>query len=429
MRTKRIWIVTSFIAISVMPALSGADDVKLQRDDVIPVVMQTELDFRRTREGDRFKAEVSDSRMLPWGSKLEGVVNRVEGKHGDQPAYMDIEFRTIILPDGHRQAFRGTPIAMSKNYVTQDRYGRWEAKKGVKKDTVVLGSIAGGFILGSMIRKPFEGAILGAIVGIIGAETQKEQISDGNLVIPKGSKVGARVEDDLSIEFNGRWDNQGSNNDHGYGPYDRDGFNRDGFDRYGYDRNGKYNPRYDSARGGERLPDRTGDRDRDNYNSAGYDKRGYDRDGHYNPRWDSTREDRTGNDRDSYDKEGRNDPRRETTSDRILRIEIDGKELKFAPDERPFKEGWVLMVPLESTADQLGYLIEKNRSGSFRIESGVDVLTVEQDSKGYRLNDRRGSLPSEVQIKSGVTFVPIDAFTKLAKGSVYVNGTKYRPQA
>jgi hypothetical protein len=412
MRTQRIWILTGLVAAFALPALSAADDVKLQRDDVIPVVMQTELDFRKTREGDRFRAEVNDSRMLPWGSKLEGVVNRVEPKRDGKPAYMDIEFTTIILPDGHRQSFRGTPIAMSKNYVTQDRYGRWEAKKGVKKDTVVLGSIAGGFILGALIKKPFEGAMIGAILGVLGAETQKEQVSDGSMVIPKGSKVGARVDEDLSIEFNGRWNNEGANNDHGYGPYDRNGYNDAGYDRYGYDKKGMYSPRYDSARGGgERLPDRTDDRD--GYNSAGYDKYGYDKDRHYNPRWDTTRDDNT-------DRSG---------SDRSLRIEVDGKELRFANDERPYKEGWVLMVPLESVADQLGYRVEKDRSGFFRIENEADLLTLEQDSKTYRLNSKRGSLPSEVQEKNGVTFVPIDAFTKLSKSSVYVNGTKYRPQA
>jgi len=68
MRTNRIWILTGLIAVSAMPAISAADEVKLQKDDVIPVVMQTELNFRSTHEGDRFKAEVSDSRMLPWAA-------------------------------------------------------------------------------------------------------------------------------------------------------------------------------------------------------------------------------------------------------------------------------------------------------------------------------------------------------------------------
>lgn len=403
MQTKRTWLYIGSLALAALPALSAADEVRLERDEVIPVVLMSELNLKNSREGDRFKAEVNDARMLPWGTRLEGVVNRVEQKRGDQPAYMDIEFTTIILPDGHRADFHGTPISLSKEFVTRDRNGRWEAKKGVKKDTVVLGGVAGGLILGSLIKKPFEGAIIGAILGVLGAETDK-RVSDGAIVIPKGSTVGARVDEDLSIDYDGRWNNSGANDD-AYGPYDRDGFNKQGYDRYGYDRDGRYNDRYDSAKGR--------DNDRDRYNSEGYDRYGRNRNGDYNPRWDTTKPNRNPVD---------------YSRDRAIEIEIDRKMLNFRADEEPYKKGWVIMVPLEATAEQLGFDVSKNRSGdTLWVEKGDDAFTVEQDSKTYRLNGRRDSLPAEVESRNGIIFVPLDAFTKVVRGTVSVNGTKYRP--
>lgn len=429
MRINRIGIISLAIGIA---SSAVADSVKLYRDDVIPVVMQSELTFKESRQGDRFKATVSDSHMLPFGSRLEGVVNRVEQKHGNKPAFMDIEFTTIILPDGHRTSFHGTPIALSKNYVTQDKYGRWEAKKGVKKETVVLGATAGGLVLGALIKKPFEGAILGALVGILGAETDTEHIGDGDVVIPKGSKVGARVDSNLSVEFDGRWDTADSRNS----DYDREGYNSAGYDRHGYDRKGRYDAKYDEVKNGSQS-------DRD---VSGYDKYGYDKDGHYDPKYDTTRAGRdrnggngsdSGFDKYGYDKDGRYDPKYDTTRDGSapagasdIRIEIDRKSMRYDEGNAPFRKGWIIMVPLRATAEQLGYTVNREETaGHYRVENESDVLLVEQDSRDYDLNNRRSTLPAAMEIRDGVAYVPIDAFTKLTKGSVYVNGTKYKPQA
>jgi hypothetical protein len=395
MRTHLIWIALA------LPLLAGADSVKLYRDDVIPVVMKTELNFKTTQEGDTFTAEVADSKMLPQGSKIEGVVNRIEQKQDKRPAFMDIEFTTIILPDGHRTDFHGTPIALSKDYVTRDKYGRWEAKKGVKKETVVLGATAGGLILGSLIHKPFEGAFIGALLGILGAETDKDHIGDGDIVVPKGSKVGARVDEDLAIQFDGRWDNNGSKD--AKDGYDKEGYNSAGYDRSGYDRKGRYDAKYDTTKGNS-----------DDFNSAGFDKYGYDRDGRYNARYDTTRTAR--------------EQGRDRKAAAVGEIEIDGKTMTYRDDVRPYRHGWIVMVPLRSTGEQLGFRVSKDDSdNTYRLESDSNVLVLEHEGKGYSLNNQRGSLPTEIEVKDGVAYAPIDTFTMLVKGSVYVNGTKYRP--
>jgi hypothetical protein len=110
-----------------------------------------------------------------------------------------------------------------------------------------------------------------------------------------------------------------------------------------------------------------------------------------------------------------------------MEIEINRKVLNFSGDEEPYKKGWVIMVPLEATASQLGFDISKNRSGdTIWVEKGDDSFALEQDSRTYRLNGRRDSLPAEVENRNGVIFVPLEAFTKVVRGTVNVNGTKYR---
>lgn len=392
------------ILLGALGAMANADSLVLHRDDVIPVVMQTELTLRDTHEGDVFRADVADSHTLPLGSHLEGVVTRVVEKRGDRPAFMDIEFSKIILPDGQSVSFHGTPIPLSKNYVTQDRDGRWAAKKGVSKQTVVLGATAGGLVIGSLIHKPFEGAFVGALLGILAGETDKDDIGDGNIVVAKGSKVGARVDQDVSIRFDGRRDNRGPSEDRP-GSYDRDGYNSAGYDRYGYDRKGHYDPKYDTTRDNQ-APNR----------DSTHDKYGFDKSGHYNPDYDTTRDQpapgRTGSDSGG------------------LRIEIDRKAMRYSRDEQPYRDGWIIMVPLRSTAEQLGFRVSAgDDEGSFRIENDKDLLVVEQDSRDYSLNHRRDSFPTAIRVRDGVAYAPIDAFTALTKGTVIVNGTKYRPQA
>ncbi|HTQ12041.1 MAG TPA: stalk domain-containing protein [Fimbriimonadaceae bacterium] len=390
----------------VLAAVASADTVKLQRDDVIPVVMESELSLSHTQAGDVFKADVDDSHMLPWGSRVEGVVRRVVQKHGKTPAFMDIEFTSIILPDGKHVEFHGTPIPLSKNYVTRDRDGRWLAKKGVSRETVVLGATAGGLLLGSMESKPFEGAFLGALLGILASETDKQDIGDGDIVVPKGSRVGARVDEDLTISFAGRWNNHGANDDR-YGPYDSDGYNKAGYDRYGYDRDGRYDAGYDSARDGDPGSRQSGAAD------SGYDQYGFDRNGHYNPKYDTTRD---------APPPGQAGP--------ALQVEIGHKAMRYKDGQAAYKDGWVLMVPLKATAEQLGFTVSADQApDSYRIENDTEVLIVQAGSRDYTWNHNNGSLPTRVSVRDGVAYIPVDAFTRVVKGSVVVNGTKYRSQS
>ncbi len=396
MQRRSLSFAVGFAALmAAIPSFSQAGTVDLRRDDVIPVVVQDELTFKNTESGDRFRAEVTDSRLLPYGTRVEGRVNRVQQKRGKEPAYMDIVFTAVILPDGSRTNIKATPIALNGNSVTRNSDGRWQAKKGYKKETVVLGTTAGGLILGSLIKKPFEGAIIGALAGIFVAETDKDHVGDGNVVIQKGAKIGALLDRDVRISWSGAW------NDDGYGDYNRDGYNGSGYDRYGYDRDGNYNPRYDQGR--DRNGDRDSDRYRNNpvrgdYNRDGYDRNGYDREGRYNSQYDDSRSDR-------YEQR--------STNGRDIVIEADRRRLSYRNDELPYWKDGMVMVPLRATADQMDLRLREG--DEIRLESDRDVITFNSYSRNYRLNDRKGTISADVEIRNGVTFVPIQVFSLLKK--------------
>lgn len=404
MQRRSTSLILGAALLATVPTLAAAGTIDLRRDEVIPVIVRNELNFKTTESGDKFRADVTDNRMLPYGTKVEGRVNRVQKKRGSDQGYMDIEFTSLILPDGTRTRISATPISLNSNYVSRGKDGRWEAKKGYKKETVVLGTTAGGLILGSLIKKPFEGAILGALAGILVAETDKDHVGDGNIVIPKDTKVGALLDQDVRVSWNGSWD------DEDYGTYGRDGYNTAGYDRYGYDRNGKYNARYDQGKDRDSHSRSNDDR---GYDRNGYDRDGYDRDGRYNSRYDQGRN------------SANTDRYQQRTDDRDIQIEVDRTSLRFRGNEVPYYRGGMVMVPLRSMADQLDMNLGDERGGGFSLESGRDTFRMEDDSRAYWLNGRKGTLAGEIEVKDGVTYVPIQVFSLLKKNLVYVNGTKY----
>jgi hypothetical protein len=332
-----------------------AESITIRSNTIVPVVMEDELSFKDSREGDRFFARVDDDRDLPYRTRLEGRIINIERQRDDRPAYMDVEFNTILLPDGTSQRITAVPISLDSKYVSRSRDGRLTAKKGaLKKDHYVLGGVVGGFILGSILgRKQFEGAFVGAIAGIIMAETQGKQ---EEVALKRNTRVGALFEKDVRIEFNGEWRRDGRIDDRDNGRYD--------------DRN---------------------DRRNDGYGSDSYNGR---------------RDDRYGN-----------------HDENLIRIEFDGRELRFGSADRPYRNGDAVMVPLDRTASQMGIDIEST-DRTILLEDEDSILKLEQDSSDYRLNGKRGSLSRAVVKRGSTVYVPLEVLAKMKREAITVNGEK-----
>ena len=207
------------------------DQVTIRDNEVVAVKFDQSINAKNVRRGDRFTATVDD-RLLPSGSKMIGRVVEIQRKEGSRKAFAELEFTQLELPGGRRVEIAAYPVPMNDRNVERGRGGRMEAKKQTRRDHVVIGSTVGGLILGSLIKKPFEGAIIGALGGILVAETDALNTS-GEMIVEKGQKMGAAFDREVSFDLRdgGRYDDR---RDDGY--EDRD-------DRYERDRQDDYEDR------------------------------------------------------------------------------------------------------------------------------------------------------------------------------------------
>jgi hypothetical protein len=240
---RKMWSILGVAAVMAVPALSDAQTIRLNRDTVIPVVFEKDLSLRHSRAGDRFEARVDETRDLPRGTRFEGRVRTVRDQRGNEPGYMDLEFTSLVMPDGRRQNIQATPIPWNDRNVRRDRDGRFTASQNVRrKEGQVIGGAIGGLIIGSLIKKPLEGTVIGTVAGILMAENDRG--NDGHTIARAGQRMGAVIDREVSFNWNGRWDAYDNRNDR---RDDRDD------DRWNDRRDDRWDDRYDDRRWDDRF--------------------------------------------------------------------------------------------------------------------------------------------------------------------------------
>ena len=154
-----------------MVAVAVASPLEVRKNDVIPVRFDSQLSTADSRAGDAFTATVEHDDIFPRGTAFDGHVVRVQHKTGRHAASMDLAFDDVRLPDGTHRDIAGVPIPLTSKYVDRDRDGHYVAKQGIRKDTAVgVGALA-GLLVGALLHKPFEGAFVGTLAGILVADT------------------------------------------------------------------------------------------------------------------------------------------------------------------------------------------------------------------------------------------------------------------
>ncbi|HET9129507.1 MAG TPA: stalk domain-containing protein [Terriglobia bacterium] len=219
----------ALLLFSVGSAVAQSQDRLLIRDnEVVEIKFESAVSAKSNHRGDRIVATVDNDGLLPSGTRLIGEILEIRSKDGDRKAFADMEFTTLELPDGKRVSIEAYPLPLGDRYVRRGRDGRLEAKKATRRDNVVLGSGIGGLLLGTIFRKPFEGAVIGVLAGIVISETDALNTS-GEQIVQKGQKMGATFTREVDIDL-----------DYRYGRDDRDRDNRDDSrdrdDRYESDR-------------------------------------------------------------------------------------------------------------------------------------------------------------------------------------------------
>ncbi len=201
------------VLLAVSAAASAAERIAVARDRVIPIRFERDVTIKRSRAGDAIWAVVDSDRELPYDTVFHGRIRSVRKASGSRPGYIELDFHTVELPNGQRQKVRAVPIALDSRYVYSEGDGRLVARRrddDAKKK--VLGGLLTGLWLGSLIDKPFEGAVAGAVLGIITAEANRAD-NDSGLVIRAGRRMGALIERDFQFVYDGPWPSRRSADD------------------------------------------------------------------------------------------------------------------------------------------------------------------------------------------------------------------------
>jgi hypothetical protein len=187
-----------------------ATRVVVPEGTVIPVRMDTTLSSARNRAGDRFSATVIVERdsdaEFPVGTKVEGVVREVQRARDGQPGMIDLDFRTVQLPDGRTERIEGSLISLDDRNISRSSDGRLVSRDRSKdRNKALIYGAGAGLVVGVLTKHTLEGLLLGAAAGYLYGQNQKDkyqQVSD--VTVPSGTKFGVRLEREMAYNGNRR---------------------------------------------------------------------------------------------------------------------------------------------------------------------------------------------------------------------------------
>ena len=140
-------------------------------DTVIRVRMDTRLNSKTARVGDRFTTTVTEPgyaggvEVIPVGSKITGRVSSVQRAGRRTPGSILVGFYQLQLPNNRVYAINGSLSSLQADDVNADNEGTVEGKSNRKRDAVFIGGgAATGAIIGG-IAGGGKGAAIGAILG------------------------------------------------------------------------------------------------------------------------------------------------------------------------------------------------------------------------------------------------------------------------
>jgi len=142
-------------------------------DTVIRVRIDTELNSKTARVGDRFSTTVTEpvygggsgADVIPVGSKVWGRVSAVTRAGRRTPGNITVSFYQVELPNGARHTVNGSLSSLQADDVNSDNESTVRGRGNRKRDAVFIGGgAATGAIIGA-IAGGGKGAAIGAILG------------------------------------------------------------------------------------------------------------------------------------------------------------------------------------------------------------------------------------------------------------------------
>ncbi|PYS76148.1 MAG: hypothetical protein DMF66_16320 [Acidobacteria bacterium] len=141
-------------------------------NQVIRVRMDTELNSRTARIGDRFSASVTEPvygengvEVVPVGSKVWGRVTSVMRAQRHKPGNIAVSFNQIVLPNRSRYVVNGSLTSLQTDQVNSDNESTVKGRSNQKRDAVFIGGGAATGALIGAIAGGGKGAAIGMFVG------------------------------------------------------------------------------------------------------------------------------------------------------------------------------------------------------------------------------------------------------------------------
>ena len=142
-------------------------------DQVIRVRMDTELNSKTARVGDRFSTTVTEpvygggsgTEVIPVGSKVWGRVTSVMRAQRRKPGNIAVSFYQVDLPSRARYAINGSLTSLQTDQVNADNESTVRGRSNRKRDAVFIGGGAATGALIGAIAGGGKGAAIGTIIG------------------------------------------------------------------------------------------------------------------------------------------------------------------------------------------------------------------------------------------------------------------------
>jgi hypothetical protein len=161
----------------------SARQVSLPRGTVLRADLNDRLSSMDSRPGDRFTGTIKeDGSGLPPGTEVVGQVVDVQRSTDHQPGVVDVDFRSLRLPDGRVFPIDGRLTSLDNDNVRKTSSGRLEARNNASSERnkfLGYGAGAGAVISALSGGNLLKGALLGGAAGFVLNQLNRDKNSNG----------------------------------------------------------------------------------------------------------------------------------------------------------------------------------------------------------------------------------------------------------
>jgi hypothetical protein len=175
-------------------------------DTVIRARMDSELNSRTARIGDRFSAKVVEpvyasggTEVIPVGSTVWGRVTSVRRAGRRTPGNIAVSFNAVEMPNGTRHTINGSLTTLQTDDVNSDNEGTVSGRGNRNRDAVFIGGgAATGAIIGA-IAGGGKGAAIGAILGGAAGTGARVYEREEEAEVKSGTEFGVILNRSISL--------------------------------------------------------------------------------------------------------------------------------------------------------------------------------------------------------------------------------------